>query len=711
MAPFSLRLTWKELRRRKVVRAGATYAVIAFVALQLAEITFQPLGLPDWAMTWTVLAAVLGFPVVLVVAWFFDVSSDGFRREQGTAGAAGPVFAVAVVLLTVAGLAWWLTGVYEPRDAPARRAATPARDVPANSIAVLPFDDMSPAKDHAHLADGLAEQLLDTLARSPQLRVASRTSSFAFRNYGDDIKAIGERLQVRWVVEGSVRKEGERVRVTAQLIDSNDGYHVWSETYDRSAADLFKLQDDVATAIGTQLAQRIGAVSVQAGNFSGTDDSAAMQHYLKGRQAWRKRTPASLAEAEEAFGRAVKEDAAFARGWSGLADTYLMQASLGLRPLDEALSRAEEGAVTAVTLGPKAGECWASIGHLRMRAGPLDAARRSLEQAVELDPQYDSAQLWLAEILERQGDYAAQRRTLEAAIAQNPLDPALTVGLARAQARSGESAAARERLLDVLAIDPSNGYLLRGLAELQARDGDFAAALKTLREAVAAEPDAPVNTLALARLQAAIEDFDGALSTLAALPADNRERLLLAQEIEIARGGTRLLPEVQAWVQALPANAANELDRRVLTLAGIAALRAGAKPEAVALLRLATGHVERLVDEPDRLTAAMLLEVALRANGATEEADKLRTLLDGIVPRWAEAAGQLPEVAYAQAAFAAQRGDAEAALAALDTGVQRGFRGRWWLRFDPRLASLATHPRLLAMQQRLDDEFAKLRTP
>ena len=706
MAPFSLRLTWRELRRRKVVRAAATYAVVAWVVLQLAEVTYQPLGLPEWAMTWTVLGAVLGLPVVLVIAWFFDVSGAGVRRERGAAGAAGPVFAVAVVLLTVAGFAWWLTGVYRPQDAPARRESSA---VPANTIAVLPFDDMSPAKDQAHLADGLAEQLLDTLARSPQLRVASRTSSFAFRNYGEDIRGIAERLQVRWVVEGSVRREGERVRVTAQLIDAGDGYHVWSQTYDRSADDVFRLQDEVAAAIGAQLAQRIGAVSVQAGAFTGTQDGAAMQAYLKGREAWRKRTQASLALAEQSFDAAVQADAAFARGWSGLADTYLLQAAAGTRALDEALSRAEEAAVKAVTLGPTIGECWASIGHLRMRAGQLDAARRSLEQAVRYDAQYDVAQLWLADVLERQGDYVQQRAMLTQAIERSPLDPALTLGLARVETRDGQFEAARDRLLDVLAIDPANGFLLRGLAGLQIQTGRLAEARDALREAEAAEPGAPVNIAAGARLQTLMEDFDAAAASVERLPADSHERALLAQELELARGGARILPAMQAWLAQMPANAGSQDERQALMLSALAAWRAGKIEEATALLRRASGNAERLVDEPDRLAAATLLEASLRAGGEEEEAQRLRSVLDTLVPRWLDTAGQSPEAAYLRGAFAAQRADFDAALAALEDAVARGFRARWWLRDDPRLAGLQSQPRMQALQQRIGDELGALR--
>jgi TolB-like protein/cytochrome c-type biogenesis protein CcmH/NrfG len=712
MAPLSLRLTWRELRRRKVVRAAATYAVVAWVVLQLAEITYAPLGLPDWVMTWTVLGAVLGLPVILVLAWFFDVTQQGLRRDRGPAGAAGGVFAVVVVLLTVAGLAWWLTGIYRTREAAppdASQVAAPGEQgAPPNSIAVLPFQDMSPARDQAHLADGMAEQLLDTLARSPELRVASRSASFALRDFAGDLREVGARLQVRWVVEGSVQRDGDRVRVTAQLIDARDGYHVWSETYDRSAQDLFALQDDVTRAIGAALASRVGELQVQPGNHTGTANPEALQAYQAGRAAWARRTPASLDEAEQLLVRAVELDAAFARGWAALADTYLFQAGFGHRPLAQALELAEPAAVKAVTLQPRSGECWASIGHLRLRAGQLGAARRSLEQASRFDPDDIAAQLWLAEALGQQGDYARQRETLQAAVARHPLEHALVEALARALARAGQAEAARDQLLTLLAIDPDDGLLLRALADVELASGRIAAAFEALGTASRAEPDAPANLVATARALLLIEDFARAQRLLQALPEAHPERLLLAQEAVLAGGDTELLDALAAQVAA-GAGAGQQPDRRVQELAGLAALRAGRTEDALRWLQLAAGDADRLAEEPARFTAATLLLAALQERGDAEIAGRWRSELERQLVPWFERVGNSPDTLYLRAAFAAQQGRDAEALEALTQAVAAGFRGRWWLRFDPRLARLRAHPELQSMEAGMEREFAALR--
>jgi len=605
-----LRRTWAELRRRKVVRAGATYAIIAWVVLQLAEITYEPLGLPGWALTWTVLAAVLGLPIVLVLSWFFDVTPGGIVRDPDRTGA-GPAFAVAVVLLTVGGFGWWLADVYAPERLERQAAdAAPASSAPQNTIAVLPFDDMSPQRDQGFLADGIAEELLDRLARSPGLRVAARTSSFAWRDSGEDIREIGRKLNVRWVLEGSVRKAEGRIRVTAQLIDAADGFHAWSETYDRADADLLALQDDVAASIADELSTRIGA-NVQAAGDSGTDDADALQAYLQGREAWRLRTPESLAEAEGLFRRAVELDPQFARAWSGLADTYLLQEGYGSRSLSDAIRLAAPAAERAVTLDPTLGEAWASIGLLRATAGQLDPAEHSLKKAMQLDPRYEMAPMWLASVYANQGRPQRQREVLEKAVELNPLEPVINVNLAGALAAEGRVDEARALLQQLLAVVPDDPTALRGLAEMEAEQGHLGPALRAARAAHASHPNAPANIVALARLLGQIEDFDRAIALLEPLPRDSRNGVLLRQEFELRRGGSELLPALADWLAQLQQGSLLPADRGALVLAAVARLRAGAADDAVRLLQRVVADPTRLADEPALLDAASLLAVAL----------------------------------------------------------------------------------------------------
>lgn len=685
---------WAELRRRKVVRAGATYAVTAWVVLQLGEITFEPLGLPPRALTWTILAAILGFPLVLVLAWFFDVGPGGVTRDRSPAAKAGAVFAVLTVLLTVIGVGSWLSQVY-PADpvaeAPARAAA------PQNSIAVLPFEDMSPARDQSHLSDGIAEELLDRLARNRGLRVAARTSSFALRDRAADIRQIGELLNVRWVLEGSVRKAGGRLRITAQLIDAENGYHQWSETYDRDDSDLFALQDDVSAAIAGQLQgliQSAGPVDHAADSHSPNSQvPAAHEAFLRGRQLWRQRTPAGLREAEQLFSEATRLDPQNARAWSGLADTYLLQADYGGRATGEAVQLAEPAAVRAITLAPQSGEAWATLGLLRMTAGQLPAAERSLREAIRLDPRYEMAPTWLANVLRLRGDVDEQEQVLRQAQQLNPLEPVINSNLAALQVQRGDVAGAEALLQRVLAITPQDALLLRSLASLELSRGQLAKAREYARAALATDPTAPANIETAVQIDNALGDTAAAHALLDGLPAEAEFVLALRQWTLLYEPQPRALPALQQRVRSLSARDAGAHVALVM-LAAWASVAEDRNDDAAALLRLLVGDDG---DGAKHLEADSLL-AALSAPLAPEQQ-----------LRWTEAAarvadrqGRSAEGAFLAAGLHALVGQADAALPLLSAAIDHGFRDSVRLRFDPRLASLRGDPRYAAQLERLN---------
>jgi len=201
----------EELKRRKVIRVVVAYIFVGWVLIQIAETTFAPIGLPPWTLTLVIVLVILGLPLAAILAWGFDITPEGIAKEDGG------------------------------------RLQTATADGP--SIAVLPFPDMSAEKDQEHFCDGLTEELLNVLTRIPKLRVASRTSSFAFKGKEINLKEAAEKLQVAHILEGSVRKSGTKIRVTAQLIEASSDSHLWSETYDRELDDIFAIQDDIAAHI------------------------------------------------------------------------------------------------------------------------------------------------------------------------------------------------------------------------------------------------------------------------------------------------------------------------------------------------------------------------------------------------------------------------------------------------------------------------------
>lgn len=710
------RSTWSELRRRKVTRVGALYAVVAWLVLQIGEITFEPLGLPPWALTWTVLGAVLGLPVALVLAWFFDVSPGGLVRERRVGQAAGRLFAVLVVLLTVLGTGWWLSEVYHPGDpagasAAAEDAGNSARSaVPSNTIAVLPFDDMSPGRDHRHLADGIAEELLDRLARLQGLRVAARTSSFALRDFNGTVQDIGQLLNVRWVLEGSVRRDAGRVRITAQLIDADSGYHAWSETYERASDDLFALQDDVTAAIAKELERRVTGVGGSTATDTGTRDSVALELYLRGRQAWRQRSPAALAEAEALFKQAVERDPDYAQAWSGLADTYLLQGDYGLRPVHEAITLAEPAAVRAVTLNPALGEAWASIGLLRSTAGQPGPAQRSLEEAIRLDPRNEMARMWLAGVMGDQGLIAEQQRVLEQALELNPLEPVINVNLATLMAASGKADAARSLLERVLAITPNEPLVLRSLSSVETQSGHLDRALEFARRAHRSDPSAPATVSTLVHALAALHAWDEAQALVDGMPDDSPYRWSLAQSLILQRGGSDLLPWVSERIDALlhSGGTLSAQDRDLLVQA--ATVRLSQSPaEAIRLLR-------RLVPEPTAiersislLDAGSLLVTALERQGESTAAQAHHDVLAHAARRFLDRPVETGQLAFSRALMAEFLGERQQSLQSMQRAIDLGFRQAWLLRHDPRLAELRRDPGYPALQQRLDAEIQTAR--
>src|SRR2546428_776543 len=292
-----------ELKRRRVFRALVGYAMVGFAVLQVIEPVMHGLRLPDWTLSFVVVALAIGFPVVLALAWIFDVTAGGIERTlplrpQGLgrlplALAVGVVAAIAVV----PAVAWHFARASRAPAAPTAPAAP--------SVAVLPFANMSAAKNDEYFSDGITEEVINALANVDGLRVVSRTSAFAYKNRNLSIRQIGEELAVATVLEGSVRREGNALRLTAQLINAKDGYHMWSKTYDRELKSVFAVEDELARSIADALRPKLLMESPLAPQT--TASSEAHDLYLKGRHFWSKRTAEDLKEAMGLFEEAQAE--------------------------------------------------------------------------------------------------------------------------------------------------------------------------------------------------------------------------------------------------------------------------------------------------------------------------------------------------------------------------------------------------------------------
>ena len=387
-----------ELKRRNVVKVGAAYLLVAWLVVQAASIGFPAFDAPSWALRVFIFVLLLGFPIALVMAWMFEVTPEGLKRDTTPTGSERMV-AIAVVLALLA-VAWYFRGQPTVRESAIPAGEVGARPAPApavaqKSIAVLPFVNMSADPGNQFFSDGISEELLNVLVRVPGLGVASRTSSFAYKGRDMGAAQIARELKVSYILEGSVRKAGDKVRITAQLIDAEHDRHLWSETYDRELTDIFAIQDEIANAIVTALrgslseAKSAPAVTVRAD----TENMQAYELYLKARENFIARR--ELPETVKMFEKVVALDPKFARGWEGLAAVTSVIRSWGYDDRDYN-SMVKPAAERALQLDPTLSMPWAALAEVEQTHWPI-AWERNLgmfDKAIAADPRNATAHLW-----------------------------------------------------------------------------------------------------------------------------------------------------------------------------------------------------------------------------------------------------------------------------------------------------------------------------
>jgi TolB-like protein len=427
---------FSELKRRKVFKVGAAYLVVAWLAVQAASIGFPAFDAPPWALRIFILVVLLGFPIAVVMAWVFDVTSEGVKLDVGASGGKG-LFAVAALLIVLA-LGWYFYGQPSFRKGDVTTPTVADR----NSIAVLPFTNISGKAEEDYFSDGMTEELLNVLAKVPQLKVVARTSVFQFKDKGGDIREIGRKLGVTNIVEGSVRRDGPEVRITAQLVRVTDGFHIWSETYDRKLESVFALQDDIARRIAAALKLSLGVSAPLAERAS--IDPEAYDEYLKGRALLRQRS--DLPSAITHFKKAVAKAPEFAAAWSSLSLAY--EVSFWYTPhmtpafQTEMLAGEKAAAERAAALEPDAAPTEHALGNLARAQFHYADAERHYLRAMQIDPSYPDVREDYAELLYEVGRMEESARAARQLV---QLDPYFAVGWVRLR----DAASALDRRDDV----------------------------------------------------------------------------------------------------------------------------------------------------------------------------------------------------------------------------------------------------------------------
>ncbi|MFT4767859.1 MAG: TolB-like protein/tetratricopeptide (TPR) repeat protein [Glaciecola sp.] len=438
-----------ELKRRNVFRVAGVYTVVAWLLVQVAATVEEAIALPLWFDAVVLSFLVIVFPIALIFAWAFELTPDGIKRtalvdedESITAQTSSKLdVALIISFLLFAGamvLPRFL-GEGAPAEAPNVTAASdaaaeedelvaPAVSTPPDaSIAVMPFADLSPRGDQEYFADGISEELLNVLAKVQELKVAGRTSSFSFKGRNEDLEEIGRVLKVAHILEGSVRSQGDRVRVTAQLIQVSDGYHLWSETYDGNLSDIFAVQDDIAQQILVALKEQLVVEAAPEVAPATRTDVTAYGLFLEARDLIYTRDEVKLTRAKALLDQVISIDPEYAPSYAARAKAYLLlsdaPSSYGTIPVQEASDKAESDVAMALELAPKLADAHAVRGMLSNDIGNPDFALASLRRALELNPNSLDARNWLALSLTDNGLFREALDELAVLIDIDPLYP------------------------------------------------------------------------------------------------------------------------------------------------------------------------------------------------------------------------------------------------------------------------------------------------
>jgi len=693
-----------EIRRRRVLAVVTPYLIAAWLVIQVVVAVTPALGLPHWAQTLVVVAVIVGLPIVLYFAWFFDWTADGIKRTPGLTDGdeikplrVGHWIGLGVTVLFAIAAGYVSFGVISggPDDPAAAAVAAAPSD---KSVAVLPFDDLSPSQDLGYLAQGLAEEITVALGKIGNIRISAPNSAFRAAAAEESLIEIGKKLGVAAILKGSVRTAGDQLRVTAQLISANDGLTIWTDAFSRARNDAVMVEEQIARSI----------LGVMLDRFLTDEDEALLERpkageahelYLRGREAMRRRTTESLKEARAYFEQTIAADEEYAPGYAGLALTMLLlaegEANFGVMDADIAAQLAASNVEKALLRDPNLAEAHAVKGGVAALKGDREAAIAAFDRAIDINPSYADAYMWRANAYLKERRYDLAEASLNEAFKLDPLSPPVLYNKGFFRARAGDLREARNYYNALLDLEENSPLAFRGLADAARREGDLAESAKIWKRAVDASPASDQYR----------DNLVGALLTLempeAAAPyaAD-----YFSVNLKLAAGKfDEGLEEVRFNYAAAPD------DPWMAFEAGWYELLYGDPEKAAANLIAA----DRGVSEEESFTMpycspAIEAAYAYRQRGdaaaAASRIERCAALLAG-----ERAAGRVStELDYLGARLAALKGDASGAAAALDSAYNGGWREPWTSR-DPLVRAAGDHPALDAVMAKISADIESQR--
>lgn len=688
---------FNELRHRRVFRTVAAYGVVAWISVEAADVVFPALGVPSSALTVLIVVALAGFPVVAVLAWVFDISRDGVVLGSSPAeknidlsrfSQISSWFLVVLLGVAVAYLSHRLMS--QPNF-----GTTLSR---GKSIAVLPFKNIvaGDQSDNLYFSDGVAEEILSGLASVKGLRVAARTSSFAFRD-NVDVREIGESLNVSTLLEGSVRMDQDsgRVRITARLIETDDGTRLWTDTYDKKLENIFAVQDEIAVSIVRALEMEFSARDTNLIQ-PGTASIEAYRAYLEGRHLLQQQTVAAIDTAIGHFERAITLDPDYAQAYAGLADAWIGKRKIGNLSLLTATQRSHDAISTALRLNSELAEAQTSLGLCVLGAGQEHAAASQFAKAIELDPNYANAYLQRANLLRDQGYLEDGMRAYTQALALDPLNTSVVADQAILIARQGRYGRAFELLEPLLDDDSEQLSVVLAMSEVAALAGDSD---RSLQLALRAQNIAADNPITLARLIDAyiqlgrLDDAERSLTQARTIAPENEAVIQASLRFFLVAGRHTELHELTTQRAQLVIGNSGLSDSKLrlerLIWGSLGRFAVGDTSGASEWLELALPDDSSLDPHPQSIQFLALLvrSRALTDADAREISDALQTGRDiaNLVRSQGWGTGELD---YALAALAAAGNELPAALEHLSDAIERGWRNVSFANQDPAMELL-----------------------
>lgn len=565
MSPYgksnAMKAFFSELKRRHVYKVAIAYAIVGWLLIQIATQVFPFLEIPTWIVRLVIVLVAAGFPIALVIAWAFELTPEGIRRTEGADlidSGSGQVLPAGhtpkkrtwiyiAVIGAALSIGLFFVGRYTARNV----AGSSTSEMPAKSIAVLPFDNLSRDPDNAFFAEGVQDEILTRLAKVADLKVISRTSTTHFKSSPENLPQIAKQLGVMHILEGSVQKANDAVRVNVQLINAMTDAHLWADTYDRKLTDIFAVESDIAKTIAETLQAKLTGSEMQMMEAHPTSDMTAYELYHKGRSLWGKRTGDNIPKAIAFFEQAIAQDPNYALAYAGLSSAYVLAPFYAGADRREAWAKAKETALKALRLDPNLSEAHLALGKVLFFSEiDLAGALHEYKRAIELKPNDADAHHWYS------NDALCALGRFEEAIVEGKrsveLDPLSIVinadlGVTYCYARRFDEST--KQLRKTLELDPTSFYTHYNLGILLQATGDISGAIVEYEKAKQLNDDNTFVSALYTAAKAHAGDKDSAMRMLSEFDKISQEREVLSYYRALLYLGLNNKDEALRWLE------------------------------------------------------------------------------------------------------------------------------------------------------------------